>query len=241
VSFLFPLSASKAHLVHLILETLAFAVGGWLWRRSRRSSPERLESLGFPVIVGCLFGAGTGNKLVAWIQEPVALWHAGVVTLPGQSMVGGLLGGWIGVEIAKRIKGVSRSTGDDFWFPMLVGIAIGRLGCFLSGLHEATYGLPTSLPWGVDLGDGIPRHPAALYEVIFVLGLAALLSRLRLPEREGLRFRLAAGAYLGWRLGIEFLKPAPWTVLGLSGIQWVCVAGLLWAATEIVKTWRSAR
>jgi prolipoprotein diacylglyceryltransferase len=238
---LFPLTASSAHLVHFLFEALAFAFGGWLWRRARRASPEKQSALGFPVIVGCLFGAGTGNKLVAWIQDPHPLFSNGVWMLPGQSMVGGLLGGWIGIELAKWIVGVRRSTGDDFWLPMLLGIAIGRLGCFLSGLHEATYGLPTSLPWGVDLGDGIPRHPAPLYEIVFVLALAMALARAKLPLQVGLRFRLAASGYLLWRLGIEAIKPAPWSWSGLSGIQWVCVAGLLWSMTESVKLWRSGR
>ena len=41
-----------------------------------------------------------------------------------------------------------RSTGDLFVVPLCVGTAIGRIGCFLSGLEDRTYGTPTSLPWG---------------------------------------------------------------------------------------------
>lgn len=43
-------------------------------------------------------------------------------------------------------------------------MAVGRLGCFFAGLPDYTYGVPTDLPWGVNFGDGVPRHPVQLYE-----------------------------------------------------------------------------
>ena len=62
-------------------------------------------------------------------------------------------------------------------WPIAVGLAIGRVGCFLAGLHDDTYGLPTALPWGVDFGDGTPRHPTQLYEIAVVLPLGWALRR----------------------------------------------------------------
>ncbi len=47
----------------------------------------------------------------------------------------------------KRIAGIRSRTGDLFAVPLCVGIAIGRIGCFLAGLADDTYGKPTSLPW----------------------------------------------------------------------------------------------
>ena len=73
-------------------------------------------------------------------------------------IVGGLLGGWAGVEIAKRVLRIRYSTGDLFVFPLVVGMSIGRVGCFLTGLDDHTCGTWTGLPWAVDFGDG-PRHP----------------------------------------------------------------------------------
>ena len=76
---------------------------------------------------------------------------------------------WGGVELAKRACGVTRSTGDQFVWPLAVGTAIGRLGCFFTGLDDHTYGTATRLPWGVDFGDGIlrPREggDASLHEL----------------------------------------------------------------------------
>ena len=64
----------------------------------------------------------------------------------GKSVVVGLLGGFVAVEWVKRRIGVRRSTGDLFVIPLAVGIAIGRIGCFLTGLDDHTHGLPADLP-----------------------------------------------------------------------------------------------
>jgi prolipoprotein diacylglyceryltransferase len=48
--------------------------------------------------------------------------------------------------------------------PLCAGIALGRVGCFLAGPADRTHASATALPWGVDHGDGIARHPVALYE-----------------------------------------------------------------------------
>jgi phosphatidylglycerol---prolipoprotein diacylglyceryl transferase len=54
---------------------------------------------------------------------------------------------------------------------LAAAIAVGRLGCFFSGIEDRTYGTPTDLPWGYDFGDGILRHPVELYEAV---GAAAI-------------------------------------------------------------------
>ena len=54
-------------------------------------------------------------------------------------------------------------------------LTIGRIGCFQTGLSDRTYGKPASLPWGVDFGDRIFRHPTQLYEVVVMVGLLIFL------------------------------------------------------------------
>jgi prolipoprotein diacylglyceryltransferase len=86
------------------------------------------------------------------------------------------------------------------------------------------------LPWGVDFGDGIPRHPTQLYDIAFALALLALLRyrRAALAAEPGLQFKLMLAAYLSWRLLIDGLKPVPYAyAFGLSGIQWVCALALV--------------
>ena len=159
-------------------------------------------------------------------SNPKQFW---LVVVSGQSVVGGLLGGWLGVEIGKKIGGITSRTGDDFVAPILLGLVIGRTGCFVAGLYDGTYGVHTTLPWGVDFGDG-SRHPTQLYE-----WLAALIALITLPKwrqyfahEQGLSFRVLMFGYLLWRLIIDSIKPVPagWW-LGMSGIQWVCLFALL--------------
>jgi len=171
-------------------------------------------------------------------QAPTIGIHWSDLLIPGgKTIVGGLLGGWLAVEITKAFTGIKAQTGDLFAIPLCIGIAIGRIGCFLAGLPDDTYGTPTSLPWGVDFGDGIRRHPTQLYEVVFLLALAWLLSQWsRRPHRPGILFRAFLAAYLAWRLLIDFLKPQP-HIAGMNVIQWACVAGLVALALgELMQT-----
>ena len=82
----------------------------------------------------------------------------------GHSIAGAIAGGIVAVEIFKWRNGIRGSTGGA-----VRGAARDRhrgrpLGCFFAGLPDYTYGTPTDLPWGVDFGDGIARHPVQLYE-----------------------------------------------------------------------------
>jgi hypothetical protein len=96
----------------------------------------------------------------------------------GKTIVGALIFGLISVELIKRYIGLRQSTGDLYAIPLALGIAIGRIGCFLTGLSDNTYGTPTNLPWAINFGDGIPRHPTQLYEIIFLIALIPLLYEL---------------------------------------------------------------
>jgi prolipoprotein diacylglyceryltransferase len=144
----------------------------------------------------------------------------------GRTTVGGLLGGWIAVALSQRRRNYP-STSDLLALPLCLGIAVGRLGCFLSGLADGTQGLPTRLPWGINFGDGILRHPTPVYEILFLTALAGILSRYqRRPHPDGTTFRIFMAAYLAWRVLIDFIKPEP-LLYGLSMIQWASVLGLL--------------
>lgn len=229
------LAAGTAQLLHLFFEWLALATGVQLyrWQRRRARQPALLQPGSFAVVVGCILGAAIGNKLVFWIEMP-HLWHSAApdwrLIASGQSIVGGLLGGLLGVEIAKKLAGITRSTGDQFILPLVAGTVVGRIGCFLAGLHDGTYGVPTVLPWGVDFGDGIARHPTQVYDMLFVLAMGALLWRRRaaLAGAEGLAFKLYLASYLAWRLLVDAIKPVPYAyAFGLSGIQLVCALALL--------------
>jgi prolipoprotein diacylglyceryltransferase len=111
----------------------------------------------------------------------------------GKTIVGALVFGLISVELIKRYIGLRQSTGDLYAIPLALGIAIGRIGCFLTGLADNTYGTPTTLPWAINFGDGIPRHPTQLYEIIFLLALIPILYKIViLSGAEGSRSETSA-------------------------------------------------
>jgi phosphatidylglycerol:prolipoprotein diacylglycerol transferase len=195
------------------------------------------------VLVGAVLGALVGSKILAILESLPDYWqHRSDPStwLAGKTIVGGLLGGWAGVEIAKRAAGVGHSTGDAFVFPLMLGMSIGRIGCVLTGLSDHTHGLPTNLPWAVDFGDGIPRHPTQLYDIVFLSLLTfVLLARLRKPHVNGRLFGAFLASYLLWRLGVEFIKPTWKPYLGLSAIQLASLAGTFVILVPIVRSLKS--
>ena len=216
--------------LHPVFEALAYFIGFAVYRRVRRLQGDALdEELRWMVIAAAAMGALVGSRLLGVLEQAPKLglgWR--MFLMPGgKTIVGGLLGGWIAVEFAKRIAGIRSRTGDLFAVPLCVGIAVGRIGCFLAGLADDTYGTATRLPWGVNFGDGVPRHPTQLYEFVFLLTLAWLLRCYAArPHPNGRAFRIFMAAYLGWRLLIDFWKPQP-LVAGMNLIQWACLAGLM--------------
>ncbi len=216
--------------LHPVFETLGYVVGFAIYRRARRQHGDVIgEERRWSVIAAAAVGALVGSRVLGVLEQApkVGLHWQSFFAPGGKTIVGGLLGGWIAVEIAKRLSGIRSRTGDLFAVPLCVGIAVGRIGCFVAGLADDTYGTPTRLPWGVDFGDGVPRHPTQLYELIFLLALAWLLQRYAAkPHVNGRVFRIFIAAYLTWRLLIDFWKPQP-LVGGMNLIQWACLAGLV--------------
>ena len=176
---------------------------------------------------GALCGAmffGTANALLSGM-------HA-----LGFSMVGGIAGAIAAVEAFKRFTGISGSTGIVFAAPFAATVAVGRLGCFFSGLADFTYGTPSGVPWAVDFGDGIPRHPVQLYEALAMAAMFIVLVQ-RFRARD--RFWLANGFYLtvGWyglqRFVWEFLKPYATLIGPFNLFHFVCLGLVLYAAVMI--------
>jgi phosphatidylglycerol:prolipoprotein diacylglycerol transferase len=228
---------------HIVFESLSYLVAAVAYLRLRSKFADILAGLLRWAIVACgVAGAAFGAKALFWFEDPrLTLQNLNnpAYLLGGKTIVGALVGGWVAVEVAKRYIGIHQSTGDLFAIPLALGIAVGRIGCFLTGLSDNTYGLPTSLPWGVDFGDGVRRHPTQLYECVFLLALV--------PVLYGVMRRISAGstwfqpgdafgilmvAYLSFRLLCDSIKPYVHVALGLCSIQWVCIAMLLYYAAD---------
>jgi phosphatidylglycerol---prolipoprotein diacylglyceryl transferase len=217
--------------LHPVFEGLGYAGGYGAYKLARSRAGDFLsDERRWLIIAATAVGALVGSRMLGLLEQaPRIGWQWSALLMPGggKTIVGGLLGGWLAVEMAKLVLGIRSRTGDLFAVPLCLGIAIGRIGCFVAGLADDTYGTATTLPWGVDFGDGVRRHPTQLYEMVFLLVLAAVLWWMgRQPHRNGALFRVFMGAYLLWRLMIDFIKPQP-LVHGLNMIQWACVAGLV--------------
>jgi phosphatidylglycerol---prolipoprotein diacylglyceryl transferase len=167
-----PLGPWHVH-PHLFFEALAYELAGLLywWQRRRRGDVITTDAR-WAVVAAAALGAALGSRFLAAFEDPHHL------TLAGKTIVGGLIGGTAAVEWIKRRLHVNERTGDLFALPLCLGIAVGRIGCFLTGTADDTAGLPTRLPWGVNFGDGIPRHPTQLYEIVFVAILAIVVASL---------------------------------------------------------------
>jgi phosphatidylglycerol:prolipoprotein diacylglycerol transferase len=235
-----PLGPWRVH-PHLLFDLLAYSVGFRLFLRQRRRLGDTIDTHArWTVVAAAVFGAALGSKFFFWLESPaetLAHWNDVRFLLGGKTIVGALIGGLVAVELEKRWSGLTRRTGDLFAMPLAAGIAIGRIGCFLSGLPDRTYGTPSGVPWAVDFGDGIARHPTQLYEAIVMAAAAVVFGRLtRRPHREGDVFKLFMTTYFALRLAVDFLKPEPTIVFRLSSLQLAAVAVLLYYGDD-VRRW----
>ncbi len=180
------------------------------------------------VYVGALFGAFAGAKLVYLLSEG---WlHRGEAEqwlhwMTGKSVTGALLGGYLGVELAKKITGYARATGDRFAVVVPAVIALGRVGCLTQGCCG-----------GVMMVSGA-RWPAAAVEMGFNLLAMVVLWFLRHAGRQqGQLFHLYLMAYGLFRFLHEWLRATDKPFFGgeLSGYQ---LASL---AMAVLGAWRYA-
>jgi phosphatidylglycerol:prolipoprotein diacylglycerol transferase len=239
---------------HLFFETLSYFIGFRVYLALRRRAGDTvIVPYRWATLSCAAAGAALGARILAWLADPNATYDLQSVLLGGKTIVGGLIGGLIGVELVKLAMGIRRSTGDLYAPALAVAIAVGRVGCLLTGVADDTSGTPTALPWGMDLGDGIRRHPTQLYEIVVLSLMVVPLWRLakrtmRIAAgpaavgvlREGDAFKAFMVAYLGLRLVVDFMKPYPAVFLGLGVLQWACLLTIAYYAPDIRRWIRQA-
>ena len=217
--------------IHLLFDLLAWVAAGllarllWTWRI--REMSRHFPQLGFGYVaalgIGVIAGAWAFGSLNTAMDPVPHLSH---------SIAGALAGGIIAVELYKAWRGISGSTGIVWVGPLAVGIAVGRWGCLFAGLADQTYGIATRLPWGVDLGDGIPRHPVQIYESLAMLAFlgAYLIALARRMEWTRTRaFYWFIFFYAGQRFVWEFFKPYPDVAGPLNLFQLLALAMMAYA------------
>ncbi len=233
----FPVTISigQTHiLLHTITDVLGLFIGFryYIFLKKRQgdviNSPNRLW-----IVIAATLGGFIGSRLLGGLENPVALKNA-ISTwqhfYTNKTIVGGLIGGLISVEFMKKMIHEKTASGDLFTLPILLALLIGRIGCFSMGVYEDAFGVPTALPWGLELGDGIARHPVCLYEIAFLLFTWRLMVWLNnnYPLANGARFKIFMILYCTFRFLLDFIKPHYTYATGLSAIQLCCVTTVIY-------------
>lgn len=174
-------------------------------------------------------------------DDPLAFLLSG----SGWVWYGGVIGGALAVYLMCRRHQLSLLEVADIAAPGLaMGLAIGRIGCQLSG--DGDYGVPTDLPWGMSYPDGIVPttervHPAPVYEMIACFAIFAhLWARYRpeLPTGDLIGRYLILSAVV--RFLIEFIRRNPSWIVGLTTAQWISIACVVVGGVLIRRAARAA-
>ena len=209
-----------------------------------------------------MLAAVFGNRqFPAYIHDPWSIIFSG----SGFVWYGGLFGGLVSAYIVSRYYRVPVSATADMAGPALViGQALGRIGCLLSG--DGDWGIPTTLPWGMQFPNaivgwngatvrgfdsqhhmvsayfpGVRVHPTPIYEaILYTLIFLFLWSRRKETKVPGQLFYLyliLAGAA---RFMVEFLRINARVFLGLSEAQVIAFIMMVVGMTLFLYTARRA-
>jgi phosphatidylglycerol---prolipoprotein diacylglyceryl transferase len=218
--------------LHLVFDLLAWGSAGLLahilYRWRLKDVAAGIAAKTGPFYVAALAAGVIGG---AW---GFGSWNTSLTVVPhlSHSIAGALAGGIVAVEIYKLACGIRGSTGLIWVGPIALGIAVGRWGCLFAGLADETFGTPTRLPWGVDLGDGVPRHPVQIYESVAMLAFLAiylLALRRRAAWTRTRAFYLFVLFYAAQRFVWEFFKPYPDLAGPLNLFQLLALAMIFYA------------
>jgi len=234
-------TATWAHTVFDLgawISGLALGAALYRWRLQ-----EAVEQVSRKVGGGYFPALALGAAIGAWVAGSI---NISVDTRPAlsHSVVGALVGAIVAVEIYKALRGVRGSTGRVFVGSFTLGVVIGRFGCLFAGLPDRTFGTATRLPWGVDLGDGVARHPVQIYESAAMAAFLALyLVGLKMRADWALRrgFYVMCGWYGAQRFCWEFLKPYPGLIGPLNLFHILCLGLMLYGWIFFVGDQRDQR
>ena len=207
---------------YAMLMVAAIAVSAIYWFSRSKHDPSLLV-----VYIGALGGAFIGAKLAYIFAEIWFDWGRPdfwLRMLTGKSILGGLLGGYAGVEIMKRLVLHEKSTGDAFAVILPVGLLLGRVGCWL---HGCCLGKPVSDSFILTLRDraGVTRWPAVPVEMVFLLVMLALILFWNWQGKYRDRlFFIFLTAYGLFRFAHEWMRDTPKWGRVISGYQVIALA-----------------
>ncbi|HLB55298.1 MAG TPA: prolipoprotein diacylglyceryl transferase [Gemmatimonadales bacterium] len=242
-----------------IMMMVGFLMGGWLIDRQLRERGWRHEYAA-DITVAAVIGGIAGAKL--WYVAATGEWGS-LFTRGGLVWYGGFLGGALVVLLnGWRLKVPMRWTLEITAPALPAAYALGRIGCFMVG---DDYGVPTSLPWGVQFPQGLPPttagslaanygvpippgataetllavHPTQLYEALVMIGVFMVLWRLRKHTRgTGWLF----GVYLVLagteRFLVEFVRAKEDRLLGDFTLAQLTAVAIVALGVILVGVWK---
>lgn len=212
--------------------------------RARGGDPDDIYAIAFLAVPAGLIGARLYHLATDWRSyegrwgDAVKIWEGGL-GIPG----GLALGVGVGVWVAYR-RGLRISVGLDAIIPgIAVAQAIGRLG---NWWNQELFGRPSDLLWAVQISPtkaaaaGYPGvatfHPTFLYEMLWNLGLFAVLVLVdrRRNLRPGTLLPIYIGGYFLGRLWIEALRVDTASIIfGLRVNIWLSILGIVGAIVAV--------
>jgi prolipoprotein diacylglyceryltransferase len=228
--------------IHYLFETLAFFIGIRYYYFAKNKIEDPISDINrLWIMLGAMIGALVGSRLIAVLESPETITQITWMSLyQSKTVAGGFLGGLFGVELAKKIIKVDIASGDIYVIPIIIAVFTGRIGCFLSGVNEPTFGIETTFFAAIDLGDGLLRHPVALYEMLYMILLFIVFKQLKNKSFEnGDRFKLFMILYFSYRFLVEFIKPYHPLFLHLSSIHWSAIFIFMYYYRFIIRILKS--
>jgi len=233
IPVLFSIGPFSIHSFGAMLALAFLAASAVLVRNLERRglNGEWAGPITWSAVIGGLVGARLLSVINNWQQflaDPVGQ----LLTGAGFVFFGGLLGGLVAVSFWVYRNGVSWWLIADAVAPaVIMGQAIGRIGCQLAG--DGDWGTPTGLPWGMAYpaaifgwvhAPGVLVHPAPVYESLLYSGIfVALMQMYRMPERwrpGAVLFAFLALSGLA-RSAVEIVRIEPRIFLGGTEAQWI--------------------
>ena len=226
-----PSYQGTLHVMNLFLVVAWLMFSFLFWRGLRRwgIDEDRIFDLTFYASIVAFIAARIGfivTHLEIFAGKSVLLMAALWIS-PGLSWLAGLIGGIATLILLSRVYKVRLGLVLDTLavsFPL--PIIVGEVGSLFTGMEV---GLVTRLPWAIRFGkDMTTRHPVQFYEMIAVLLLLIVMTRM--SSRAALK-KWAYGVVGVWFLllysslsfGLEFVKESRVYWGNLHANQWVLI------------------
>jgi len=195
---------------YALMVALGLLAAGVVFRMFPIETPDKQGFVLFPAVVGLLIGA----KLPVIISYG---WNDAIMNM-GKSLLGGLMGAYIAVRLAKQLRGIPWvGGGDAYVLPISIAVALGRVGCLFNGCCMGKNGFP-----------------APVLEIGFHLTMFGLVLFWRQRRiLAGSWFPLYMLSYCIFRFCVEFIRTEPHVFAGLTAYHWLSLLGIMLFTMEL--------